>query len=439
MATPKTRIELAAIIDSGIPVVFNGQIYYTSASLPTQEVMDAIYNAGQQIEGPQGPQGEAGTDGTNGTDGESAYQIAVDNGFVGNEAAWLASLVGDQGPQGDPGSGSVDSVNGDFGPDVVLLTDDISDSAQTNKYVTAAEKTKLANTSGTNTGDQDISGKANTSDVVPNTRTVNGHALSSNVSVTASDVGLGSVDNTSDAGKPVSTAQQTALDLKVPTSRTVAGKALSGNITIDDADLTTTDVTTNNATTSKHGFLKKLDNSASHFMDGQGNWSTPPASSPMIFKMYTPVTVANTTAQTTLMSTGAGSATIAANAMAVGSVVRVKAYGPTLNSTGAGVTLFLRIKFGSTQVGFIDATTVATNATGWVVEADIMISGSTTCRQGTDFKAFTSNGYTVARINSNSSSGLDLTVSNAVDLTAAWGTANASNTITCDMVTIELL
>ena len=28
------------------------------------------------------------------------------------------------------------------------------------------------------------------------------------------DVGLGSVDNTSDAGKPVSTAQQTALDLK---------------------------------------------------------------------------------------------------------------------------------------------------------------------------------------------------------------------------------
>jgi hypothetical protein len=34
-------------------------------------------------------------------------------------------------------------------------------------------------------------------------------------SVTAAQVGLGNVDNTSDANKPVSTATQTALDLKV--------------------------------------------------------------------------------------------------------------------------------------------------------------------------------------------------------------------------------
>ena len=50
---------------------------------------------------------------------------------------------------------------------------------------------------------------------VPTSRTVNGHALSSNVTVTKSDVGLGSADNTSDTGKPVSTAQQTAIDAKV--------------------------------------------------------------------------------------------------------------------------------------------------------------------------------------------------------------------------------
>lgn len=46
------------------------------------------------------------------------------------------------------------------------------------------------------------------------TTTVNGHALSSNVTVTQSDVGLGNVDNTSDANKPISTATQTALNLK---------------------------------------------------------------------------------------------------------------------------------------------------------------------------------------------------------------------------------
>lgn len=45
--------------------------------------------------------------GPTGATGLSAYEIAVEEGFVGNEAAWLASLVGDtgpEGPQGDPGA-----------------------------------------------------------------------------------------------------------------------------------------------------------------------------------------------------------------------------------------------------------------------------------------------------------------------------------------------
>lgn len=44
------------------------------------------------------------------------------------------------------------------------------------------------------------------------------------VSLVKGDVGLGNVDNTSDANKPVSTAQQTALDLKAP----LASPALTG-------------------------------------------------------------------------------------------------------------------------------------------------------------------------------------------------------------------
>lgn len=44
---------------------------------------------------------------------------------------------------------------------------------------------------------------------VPTTRTVNSHALSGNVTVTASDVGLGSVDNTSDSTKNSATATLT--------------------------------------------------------------------------------------------------------------------------------------------------------------------------------------------------------------------------------------
>lgn len=44
---------------------------------------------------------------------------------------------------------------------------------------------------------------------------------------------------------------------------------------VTDAKLSTSDVTTNNASTTKHGFLKKLSNSALDFMDGTGAWSVP--------------------------------------------------------------------------------------------------------------------------------------------------------------------
>lgn len=39
-----------------------------------------------------------------------------------------------------------------------------------------------------------------------------------------------------------------------------------------DATLTFTDITTNNSSTTKHGFLKKLSNVATEFMNGVGNW-----------------------------------------------------------------------------------------------------------------------------------------------------------------------
>jgi glycerophosphoryl diester phosphodiesterase len=46
-----------------------------------------------------GPAGRDGRDGIDGTDGESAYQIALANGFEGTLDAWLASLVGPPGSQ----------------------------------------------------------------------------------------------------------------------------------------------------------------------------------------------------------------------------------------------------------------------------------------------------------------------------------------------------
>ena len=54
----------------------------------------------QGEKGDQGIQGQNGIDGTHGLDGDdglSAYQIALNNGFVGSELQWLESLKGDKG------------------------------------------------------------------------------------------------------------------------------------------------------------------------------------------------------------------------------------------------------------------------------------------------------------------------------------------------------
>ena len=56
--------------------------------------------------GDTGAPGIAGTTGHDGVNGKSAYELALDNGYVGSLSLWLASLKGangDTGPQGPPG------------------------------------------------------------------------------------------------------------------------------------------------------------------------------------------------------------------------------------------------------------------------------------------------------------------------------------------------
>jgi hypothetical protein len=58
---------------------------------------------GSGIPGPQGRPGQ---------DGKSAYQIAVDDGFVGTEEEWLESLKGQDGQDGAPGLPGQDGQDG---------------------------------------------------------------------------------------------------------------------------------------------------------------------------------------------------------------------------------------------------------------------------------------------------------------------------------------
>jgi hypothetical protein len=96
--------------------------------------------------------------------------------------------------------------------------------------------------------------------------------------------GAGTVTNTgtlTDHGVVVGNGGVDVSALAVGTNNTVlhgvtgADPAFSAVV---ESDLALTDVATANAATGQHGFLKKLSNVATDYMDGQGNWSTPPGS-----------------------------------------------------------------------------------------------------------------------------------------------------------------
>lgn len=65
--------------------------------------------------GVDGINGTNGLDGTDGEDGDSAYQIALNNGFVGTEQEWLDSLQGQDGTSGIDGTNGTNGVDGTDG------------------------------------------------------------------------------------------------------------------------------------------------------------------------------------------------------------------------------------------------------------------------------------------------------------------------------------
>ena len=61
--------------------------------------------------------------------------------------------------------------------------------------------------------------------------------------------------------------------LMASTSKTLPVTS-GGSGSASDADLTTSDITTNDASTAKHGFMKKLSNNVGEYLSGTGVWTT---------------------------------------------------------------------------------------------------------------------------------------------------------------------
>jgi hypothetical protein len=66
-----------------------------------EQILAVAQNALSVANGVRADADDGEFDGAAGTNGKSAYQVAVDNGYAGTEAEWLASLKGEKGDTGD--------------------------------------------------------------------------------------------------------------------------------------------------------------------------------------------------------------------------------------------------------------------------------------------------------------------------------------------------
>ena len=102
-STPTTKLDVAGSIRLADGTQANGFVLTSDATgLGTWQP-----NIG--VQGPQGQQGNTGADGI------SAYQVALNNGFVGTESDWLFSLQGAMGPQGPIGPTGATGATGTTG------------------------------------------------------------------------------------------------------------------------------------------------------------------------------------------------------------------------------------------------------------------------------------------------------------------------------------
>lgn len=97
---PYMELNDYVMISSSVEDPDNAQLY-VKTSTGWNFITD--FSGAMGIKGEKGDNGQDGANGQDGQNGKSAYQIAIDNGFVGTESEWLASLKGEKGDKGDKG------------------------------------------------------------------------------------------------------------------------------------------------------------------------------------------------------------------------------------------------------------------------------------------------------------------------------------------------
>lgn len=163
-----------------------------------------------------------------------------------------------------------------------------------------------------------------------------------------------------------------------------------------------------------------------------------------IFTATATGTIANSTTETEISSTGVGTKTLPAAFFIAGKTVRVSARG-YFSTQATPVTLQLKVKLGSTVV--LDTgvqTPITTTNHGWAVEG--LITCRTTGASGTVFSQGSAHLSSTAILEAawdmenTATTTIDTTATQAVSLTAQWGAGvAAADTINCSNFVVEVL
>ncbi|MEA9920769.1 YadA-like family protein [Xanthomonas campestris] len=102
----------------------------------------------------QSPGSGSGNPGPRGADGLSAYEVALTNGFQGNESDWLASLKGESGAQGPAGNDGVDGTAGTGSGSVAKAGKNIevTTNADSTQTVSVSDNVQLSDTGSVSVG-----------------------------------------------------------------------------------------------------------------------------------------------------------------------------------------------------------------------------------------------------------------------------------------------
>lgn len=222
----------------------------------------------------------------------------------------------------------------------------------------------------------------------------------------------------------------------------------NGNVTMSDganASLgTTTGTKIGTATNQKLAFFN-----ATPIVQPSGNIATAlsnlglvssPTVTPTGYTQTSAVTVANTVTESTLLSSGVGSLTLPANFLVTGKTVKITVAG--VHSATANPNITINIKLGSTTVMTTGIVTSG-NSTNAFFEIHGFITCYTTGATGTvwaeGYYVETGGGTGRFSMGNSAATTIDTTASQTINVTATWGTASTSNTITASVAMVEFV